>query len=48
MAVVGPLAARVEVSTVVWVAAIGAAAATVLMIAVRDFRDISARPETSG
>jgi len=38
MAAVGPLAARVGISTVFWAAAIGAVAVTVLMLGIREVR----------
>lgn len=45
LAVVGPLAARVGMSTVFWAAAIGAAAVTVLMIGVREVRTVGSEPQ---
>ncbi len=45
LAVVGPLAARVGISTVFWAAAIGAAAVTALMVGVREVRTLQAEPE---
>jgi len=47
MAAVGPLAARVGISTVFWAAAIGAVAVTVLMLGIREVRTTRSDPQAS-
>jgi hypothetical protein len=44
MALVGPLAASVGISTVFWAAAAGAGAVTVLMLGVRQVRTMGSEP----
>ncbi len=47
MAAVGPLAARVGISTVFWAAAIGAAVVTALMLGVREVRTMGSEPHST-